>query len=107
MLIYVDIDETICKTPSSRDYSLATPILENIKKINLLYDKGHYIYYWTARGTISLKDWTEVTKEQFREWGVKYHQLLFGKPAYDLLIDDKALNSLDHFGEIDNYVSKL
>ena len=32
MIIYVDIDETICKTPDSRDYSKAVPIKKNIKK---------------------------------------------------------------------------
>ena len=51
MVIYVDIDETICVSPESRDYSLATPIKENIEKINKLYDSGDTIVYWTARGT--------------------------------------------------------
>jgi len=90
MLIYVDIDETICETPPSRDYTLSTPIIEHINKINSLYDQGHTIVYWTARGTLSKIDWRKVTEEQFRLWGVKYHELLFGKPAYDILIDDKA-----------------
>ncbi len=44
MIIYVDIDETICTTPGSsseaRDYSLAAPIVENIKAINLAKDLG-------------------------------------------------------------------
>jgi len=104
MLIYVDIDETICQTPSSRDYSLAIPIYDNIEKINNLYQTGHTIVYWTARGTVSKIDFRELTEKQFQEWGVKYHKLLFGKPAFDLLIDDKALNSLDHFNEINNYI---
>ena len=50
MIIYVDIDETICETPD-RNYKLSNPIKENIKKINDLYDQGHTIIYWTARGT--------------------------------------------------------
>ena len=93
MLIYVDVDETICLTPKSRDYSLSTPIKENIQKINELYDEGNTITYWTARGTMTGIDWREVTESQFRRWGVKYHDLKFGKPAYDLFIDDKNVNS--------------
>ena len=43
MIIYVDIDETIALTPDCRNYSLASPIEENIKKINKLYDEGNTI----------------------------------------------------------------
>ena len=98
MIIYVDIDETICETPDSRNYSLAQPIASNIKKINKLYDEGKTIVYWTARGTGSGIDWSQTTKEQFVKWGVKYHDLKFGKPIYDLFIDDKNINSNEFFG---------
>ena len=97
MLIYVDIDETICKSPEDRDYSKAVPIPNRIDKINGLYDQGDTIFYWTARGTVSGIDWREVTEKQFEEWGVKYHELHFGKPAYDLFIDDKNMKSDDFF----------
>ncbi len=93
MIIYVDIDETICKTPDSRDYSKAVPIKKNIKKINEMYDNGDTIVYWTARGTVSGIDWREVTEKQFKEWGVKHHELRLGKPNYDLFIDDKNINA--------------
>ena len=93
MIIYVDIDETICKTPESRDYNLAVPIEKNINKINNLYDNGHTIIYWTARGTGSGIDWRNVTESQFKKWGVKCHELKLGKPIYDLFIDDKNVNS--------------
>jgi len=95
MIIYIDIDETICLTPSNRDYFLSTPIKENIVKANKLYDSGHTITYWTARGTLSGIDWRAQTEKQFSEWGVKYHHLKFGKPNYDLLICDKVMNSED------------
>ncbi len=97
MIIYVDIDETVCITPNCRNYSLAKPIRENINKINQLYDEGNTIVYWTARGTGSGIDWSETTKEQFVEWGVKYHDLKFGKPTYDLFIDDKNINAETFF----------
>ena len=97
MLIYVDIDETICtlagQDPEKLDYSKSSPIIENIKAVNDLYDAGNTIIYWTARGTKSGINWEAVTKEQFSLWGVKCHDVRFGKPAYDLFICDKVINS--------------
>ena len=98
-IIYVDIDETICLTEESRDYSLSIPIVNNIKKVNELFDEGNTIIYWTARGTVTGIDWRSVTESQFEQWGVKYHDLKFGKPSYDLFIDDKNINSKDFFKE--------
>lgn len=94
MIIYIDIDETICHS-ANKDYPNAKPILENIHKANSLYDKGHTIVYWTARGSSSGIDWTELTHQQLKNWGVKFHELKLGKPSYDLWIDDKAINALD------------
>jgi|TARA_R100000084_G_C4545218_1_gene97473 dTDP-glucose 4,6-dehydratase len=93
MVIYVDIDETICESPEDRNYSLAVPIEENIEKINALYEAGHTIVYWTARGSGSGIDWRETTEDQFKLWGVKHHELKLGKPVYDLFIDDKNYNT--------------
>jgi len=97
MDIYVDIDETICYVKGdkhgARDYADATPIPENIEAINKFYDAGHTIVYWTARGTVTGIDWSELTKTQFEKWGVKYHDIKFGKPNYDIFIDDKSINS--------------
>ena len=93
MIIYVDIDETICKSPNTRDYNKARPIKEAIEKVNSYYDRGDTIVYWTARGTGSGIDWREVTESQFRRWGVKYNELKFGKPIYAVFIDDKNINA--------------
>lgn len=94
-LIYVDIDNTICNTVDS-DYINSTPIQENIDKINKLYNDGHFIVYWTARGGFSGKDHTELTKKQLDEWGCLYMELIMNeKPSFDLLIDDKAINMND------------
>lgn len=96
-IIYVDIDETICERESSvdhltvHDYSKAKPIKENIEKINKLYDEGHTIVYWTARGSRKQIDWTELTKNQLKEWGAKYNELRVDKPFYDLFIEDKSI----------------
>ena len=95
MIFYIDIDETICISPENRDYNKSVPIFENIKKANDLFDAGHTVVYWTARGTGSGIDWREVTEKQFRDWKVKYHDLKFGKPIYDVMICDKVMNTED------------
>lgn len=89
--IYVDIDETICFYDGERNYPDAIPNYENIKKINNLYDEGHKITYWTARGSVTKINWLETTADQLDEWGCLYHELSVGsKPPYDLLICDKT-----------------
>lgn len=99
MIIFVDIDETICISPKDRDYSKAIPVQKHINKINEMYDNGNTIVYWTARGTGSGIDWREVTEKQFLDWGVKYHELRFGKPIYDLFIDDKNIRTGEFFDD--------
>ena len=94
-LALVDIDDTICFYKGERRYDLAVPNYENIAKINQLYDDGWKITYWTSRGSISGNDYKQYTEHQLREWGCKYHDLITGtgnnsKPAFDLVIDDKA-----------------
>ena len=96
MKIYVDIDNTICTTNNS-EYLNSKPIHSRIQLINKLYDEGHYIVYWTARGVRSKKDWSMLTIKQLKEWNCKYHDIVFNKPDYDLFIDDKSINSNEYF----------
>ena len=103
MILYFDIDDTICTRSEDLDYSKAIPKHDRILKINKLYDEGNKIVYWTARGTGSGIDWREVTEKQFADWGVKYHELHFGKPIYDLFIDDKNINSERFFNDAEEY----
>lgn len=97
MVIYVDIDETICHYPTLRKYELAEPIKDRILHINKLYKNGHTVVYWTARGSTTNIDWSTLTKAQLRKWGALHHKLKLGKPYYDLFIDDKAFNSDFYF----------
>ncbi len=91
MVVFVDIDETICFYEGTREYPLAKPNLENIEKINKLYEQGNEITYYSARGTVTKIDWYDCTKSQLDRWGCKYHHLILGeKPNYDLLICDKT-----------------
>ena len=94
MIIYMDIDGTICHTdqslPAPQKYEEARPIPERIAKVNALYDAGHNITYWTARGNTSQADYMGLTMRQLEAWGCKYHSIKMGKPSFDLLVDDKA-----------------
>lgn len=102
MRIAVDIDQTICKTPkvnNSWAYDKSIPYVDRIKKINSLYDEGHTIVYWTARGSSSGIDWSELTRNQLLAWGCKFHELHLGKMSYDLYIDDKSIHSEDYFND--------
>lgn len=96
MKYIVDIDHTICLNSDS-DYANSIPLLDRIQKINDLYDQGHVIVYWTARGGNSGLDWSELTKSQLLSWGCRYHELKMHKPVYDIWIDDRAINSEDFF----------
>tara|TARA_R100000008_G_C3546107_1_gene147650 strand:- start:516 stop:830 length:315 start_codon:yes stop_codon:yes gene_type:complete len=86
-----DIDGTICST--NCHYEKAKPYKEVINKINSLYNSDEYIILYTSRGTGSGIDWKEFTKKQLKHWGVKYHELLLGKPQYDIFVDDRAINN--------------
>ena len=90
MIIYVDIAGTICHTENS-DYENSKPRYEQIYKINKLYEQGHEIVYWTARGGHSGLDWTAFTRIQLHNWGCRYTRIEEQKkPSYDLLICDKT-----------------
>lgn len=97
MKYHVDIDGTICTIDTSckntiEKYTNAVPIIQRIEEVNRLYDAGHTITYWTARGGESGLDLQELTKAQLDKWGCKYHALLMNKPSYDMYIDDKSHN---------------
>jgi hypothetical protein len=104
MIIFVDIDDTICYYENNEDilknYNNAKPYYERIKKINNLYNDKSTIIYWTARGTLTGINWFEITYNQLKSWGCLFHELRMGKPSYDLFIDDKNISSNDFFQNI-------
>ena len=98
MIIYVDIDDTICyREGNNLNYSDSLPFHNRIEKINKLFEEGNTIIYWTARGTKTGINWFHITYKQLTEWGCKFHELRMNKPYYDLFIDDKNINSVDYF----------
>ena len=92
----VDIDGTICNTERGNYFS-SKPIQERIDKINKLYDEGHKIIYYTARGYKSGVNWRELTKRQLKEWGVKYHKLEIKAPYGDFYINDHSILLTEFF----------
>lgn len=88
---FIDLDNTLCRTQGS-DYEYSVPILERIEEVRRLFDAGNYIVIWTARGSKSGIDWTELTLKQLSDWSVPHHEILMGKPHYDVYFDDKSFN---------------
>ena len=68
MTVYCfDIDGTIC-TNTDGDYENAIPFEGAIEKINGLYDQGHKIIFYTARGSTTGIDWYDLTARQLGNW---------------------------------------
>ncbi len=87
-----DIDGVIAKPNKSLEYGKSLPNIDIIHMINQLYDAGNEIVLFTARGYKTGIDWTQITREQMSQWGVKYTKLMFNKPAGDFYIDDHNLD---------------
>jgi hypothetical protein len=93
-----DIDGVICNT-TGNDYLRSKPNLKTIKIINKLHDKGHHIILFTSRymgrnneNVINAKkQGYKFTYKQLRKWGLGFDKLIFGKPSYDIYVDDKAI----------------
>ena len=96
MIICFDLDNVICST-INKHYRKAKPIIKTIKLINEAYRSGFKIVIFTGRfygrckGNLKkiIKMDNGLTKKQLKKWKVKYHSLLFGKPVFDIYIDDK------------------
>lgn len=87
-----DVDNTLLYT-EGRNYEGSTPIQGRIDYVNKLYDRGHYIILYTARGTRSGIDYSQLTKDQAESFGIKHHEVVTGKLDYDLFVDDKAMST--------------
>lgn len=92
MIYSFDLDNTLVTTEGN-DYAASKPISNRIQDVNRLFDEGHTVILFTARGSASGKDHRKFTEDQMNRFGVKYHRIVFGKPAADIFIDDKSRNS--------------
>jgi nucleoside-diphosphate-sugar epimerase len=98
-VLVVDVDGVVAGLVPDNDYRKAEPLTGNIAHINRLHDAGYRIVMFTARGSATGIDWSDVTRNQFSAWGLKYHELRFGKPAGDYYIDDRLL-SINQMGKL-------
>jgi len=97
-IICFDIDNTICTTVKN-NYQTSIPNIKAIKMINFLYKNGYKIILFTSRYMgrskenvkIAKKKASKITIKQLKDWNLKYHKIIFGKPSFDLYIDDKAI----------------
>jgi hypothetical protein len=105
--IAFDLDDVICYRPKQYEhlgpnkYNYCKSNQSIVDIVNSLHDEGNKIVIYTARGMSQYNGnvaliYSELyckTIQQLNDWGLKYDQLVMGKIYYDVLIDDKALNS--------------
>ena len=91
MRFVFDIDGVIMTIVESNNYLDAKPIDKTVRIINKLYNLGHEIILFTARGNKTGIDWEDVTVKQLKDCGLLYHELRFGKPYADYYVDDKFI----------------
>lgn len=98
--VVVDMDGVICEERPTFERSLAKPVPDARDRIDDLREAGYRIIIHTARS------WSELamTEEWLYEHGIVYDQLVMGKPVADILVDDRAVTSLE---EAENVVKRL
>lgn len=75
MVFVVDIDDCLLLYENSREYKDAIPNTKEIKKLNELY-RNNTIILHTGRNW----DKYDMTKKQMKQFGIKHHELVMGKP---------------------------
>ena len=100
MIYAFDLDGTLVTSVKNSEYEKAQPLHGRIAKVNQMYDEGHTIVFYTARGLSSGRGeqhYRPITEQQLKEWGCKYHELTFKSHDADVFIDDKAVNIEEFF----------
>jgi hypothetical protein len=86
-----DLDGTLC-TNTWGDYEHAQPFPWAIARVNGLAAAGHRVLIFTARGSTTGIDWRPTTEAQLQAWGVRYDELILGKPQADVYVDDRTVH---------------
>ena len=92
MKIAFDLDNTVL-TQGSPDNNYEDSEIKPgmVDYVNKLYDKGHEIYFYTAR---HFKHHV-YTDNYLKNCGFKYHGLYMNKISVDLFVDDRAFRWKD------------
>lgn len=87
-----DLDGVLASLVPDGEYGQAEPLAAGVELARRLHEAGNRIVVFTARGSATGRDWTEVTRAQLHRWGVPHHALHFGKPAADYYVDDRMIS---------------
>ena len=90
MMFEFDIDNTLVTQGTPGEYQTCTPIDGAVERVNKLHDLGHVIVLHTARHWMHF----DITYNQMKKFGFKFHSLLMGKVNADVIIDDRAVSSV-------------
>lgn len=114
--ICIDLDGTICTLQNKKgDYENAEPNKDAIETINGWHDDGHHIIIFTARrmrtheGDVQkvILDIGKLTVDWLERHGVRYHELIFGKPYAHVYIDDLAWRYDGSWNNVREHVDML
>ena len=95
-----DLDGTISENKKDgQSYEDVIPLPGSVDTINRLKESGHYIIIFTARNMVThnnnlgkiISNQAPIVIEWLKKYNIPYDELLFGKPHYDYIIDDKAI----------------
>jgi GTP:adenosylcobinamide-phosphate guanylyltransferase len=94
--ICFDLDRTLVQDMGTD----LRPVMENVLFAQRCKAEGHKVVILTARGMLSTgskeaaeKRWRPTVEWWLEKNGIKYDELIFGKPFADVYVDDKAVNS--------------
>jgi uncharacterized HAD superfamily protein len=87
----IDLDGVICEERPTFERSLAKELPDARLRLELLRLYGYRIIIHTARS------WSELamTEQWLFERSIPYDQLVMGKPVADIVVDDRAVASLE------------
>ena len=101
----------------ANNYNKSIPIKKNIAIFDFINKKGHYIKIFTSRymgrnkenKKLAIQQGFKFTKKQLENWRVTYDELIFGKPSYDVFIDDKNLSFKKNWSKeiLKKYIKKI
>lgn len=97
-----DVDNTLFSF-SGGNYKDIKPISKNIELLRKLFNDGHTVILYTARGNLTFSNniglintnVLPVLFETLKKYDIPYHEIYLGKPHADFYIDDLAVNSFD------------
>ena len=99
MTFVIDIDNTLlksetidCQFCNGAKYENVKAIQQEIDEVNKRFNNGDNIILYTGRS------WSqyELTKKQLKQFRIKYHELMMGKPP-GIWIDRDAFKSIKDF----------